>query len=241
MDWARRFVLFHCKQHPVEIGAQEVAAFLTHLAIERQVSASTQYQAKAALLYLYREVLRIDLPWVDEVVRAKASRRLPVVLTPSEVRDLLQLMSGTTGLIAQLPYGTGMRLLEAPRLRVRRLEQHPAPNRPRHLRQLLQRHLRRLRIDVDHHVADLRVGLQVLRRDVDAVLARRRSLICASTPGTLRWMCSRRCLPACSGSDTSGKFTARWSSRCRCSGPAWPRPRCRCWPAPRRSSRRCAA
>ena len=122
VDWARRYILFHGKRHPQEMGAAEVEAFLTHLAVERHVSASTQNQAKAALLYLYKEVLQIQLPWLDEVVQAKAGKRLPVVLTPSEVRDLLLHMSGTTGLVAQLLYGTGMRLLEALRLRVKDVE-----------------------------------------------------------------------------------------------------------------------
>jgi integron integrase len=121
-DWARRFILFHGKRHPAQMGAPEVAAFLTHLATERHVSASTQNQAKAALLYLYSQVLQVDLPWLDEVVQARTPRRLPVVLTPSEVRALLQHMSGSTGLIAQLLYGTGMRLLECLRLRVKDVE-----------------------------------------------------------------------------------------------------------------------
>lgn len=122
VDWARRFILFHGKRHPKDMGAAEVEAFLTYLAVERQVSASTQNQAKVALLYLYKELLQIQLPWLDEVVQAKAAKRLPVVLTPSEVRDLLLHMSGTTGLVAQLLYGTGMRLLEALRLRVKDVE-----------------------------------------------------------------------------------------------------------------------
>lgn len=122
VDWARRFILFHGKRHPQDMGAAEVEAFLTYLAVERQVSASTQNQAKAALLYLYKELLQIQLPWLDEVVQAKAAKRLPVVLTSSEVRDLLMHMSGTTGLVAQLLYGTGMRLLEALRLRVKDVE-----------------------------------------------------------------------------------------------------------------------
>ena len=122
VDWARRFILFHGKRHPQEMGAAEVGAFLSHLAVERQVSASTQNQAKAALLYLYKQVLEIDLPWLDEVVQAKRPQRLPVVLTPSEVRELLLHMEGTTGLIAQLLYGTGMRLMEALRLRVKDVE-----------------------------------------------------------------------------------------------------------------------
>lgn len=122
IDWARRYILFHGKRHPQDMGAAEVEAFLTYLAVDRQVSASTQNQAKAALLYLYKEVLQIRLPWLDDVVQAKASKRLPVVLTPSEVRELLLHMHGTTGLIAQLLYGTGMRLLEALRLRVKDVE-----------------------------------------------------------------------------------------------------------------------
>lgn len=122
LDWVRRFILFHDKRHPAEMGAAEVAAFLTHLAVDRQVSASTQNQAKSAILYLYKEVLQVQLPWLDEVVQAKAAKRLPVVLTPTEVRELLMHMQGTTGLIARLLYGTGMRLLEALRLRVKDVE-----------------------------------------------------------------------------------------------------------------------
>ncbi|MGB7422332.1 MAG: integron integrase [Comamonas sp.] len=122
LDWARRFILYHNKRHPQEMGAREVEAFLSHLAVDRQVSASTQNQAKAAILYLYRQVLAVELPWLDEVVQAKRPRRLPVVLTPAEVRLLLMHMDGTMGLIAQLLYGTGMRLMEALRLRVKDVE-----------------------------------------------------------------------------------------------------------------------
>jgi integron integrase len=119
VDWARRFILFHDKRHPAELGAPEVAAFLTHLAVDRTVAPSTQNQAKSALLFLYRVVLELQLPWLDEIVAAKDSRRLPVVLTPSEVRALLHEMTGTTSLVASLLYGTGMRLLEGLRLRVK--------------------------------------------------------------------------------------------------------------------------
>ncbi|MBZ0226696.1 MAG: integron integrase [Comamonas sp.] len=122
LDWARRFILYHNKRPPQEMGAREVEAFLSHLAVDRQVSASTQNQAKAAILYLYRQVLAVELPWLDEVVQAKRPRRLPVVLTPAEVRLLLMHMDGTMGLIAQLLYGTGMRLMEALRLRVKDVE-----------------------------------------------------------------------------------------------------------------------
>lgn len=117
IHWARRFILHHNKRHPRDMGAVEVEAFLSHLAVDRQVSASTQNQAKAALLYLYKQVLGVDLPWLDEVVQAKRPQRLPVVLTPSEVRDLMLHVEGVAGLIAQLLYGTGMRLMEGVRLR----------------------------------------------------------------------------------------------------------------------------
>ena len=118
VDWIRRFIIHHGKRHPSQLGAVEVTAFLTHLAVERNVSASTQAQAKSALLFLYRHVLELNMPWLDEVISAKERRRLPVVLTTQEVRALLLEVSGTTGLITALLYGTGMRLLEALRLRV---------------------------------------------------------------------------------------------------------------------------
>lgn len=121
-DWVKRFILFHGKRHPRDMGAAEVEQFLTYLAVERKVSASTQNQAKSALLFLYREVLGIELPWLDEVVQAKPSRRLPVVLTPREARALLNELNGTMWLFVSLLYGTGMRLLEGLRLRVKDIE-----------------------------------------------------------------------------------------------------------------------
>ncbi len=119
VQWVRRFVLFHDKRHPREMGAAEVEAFLTHLAVEGKVAAATQNQALSALLFLYREVLGINLPWLDDVVRAKRPARLPVVLTRQEVTAVLDRMSGTHGLLARLLYGTGMRLMEVIRLRVK--------------------------------------------------------------------------------------------------------------------------
>lgn len=119
LDWIRRFVLFHGKRHPLDLGGPEVGEFLSHLATERDVAPSTQSQAKSAILFLYREVLGQQLPWLDLVVAAKPQQRLPVVLTPNEVRSLLQAMEGTLGLVAGLLYGTGMRLLECLRLRVK--------------------------------------------------------------------------------------------------------------------------
>jgi integron integrase len=122
VDWARRYIRFHGRRHPKDLGPAELAAFLTHLAVERTVSPSTQAQARSALLFLYRAVLGMELPWLDEVVAAIAPRRLPVVLTPSEVRRLLGETSGTAGLVAGVLYGTGMRLLEGLRLRVKDVE-----------------------------------------------------------------------------------------------------------------------
>lgn len=122
VDWVRRFILFHDKRHPKDMGPTEVASFLSHLAVTRHVSASTQNQAKAAVLFLYRHVLGIELPWLDDVVIAKVPQRLPVVLTSREVRSLLQELNGTTALLASLLYGTGMRLMEGLRLRVKDID-----------------------------------------------------------------------------------------------------------------------
>jgi integron integrase len=101
------------------MGAVEVEAFLTHLAVDRNVSASTQNQAKSALLYLYKEVLGIELPWLDNVTQAKVPQRMPVVLTQAEVQAVLSRMDGTMWLIASLLYGSGLRIMEALRLRVK--------------------------------------------------------------------------------------------------------------------------
>jgi len=119
VQWIKRFILFHGKRHPQEMGTTEVEAFLTHLAVDGHVSASTQNQALSALLFLYKEVLAIDLPWLNNVVRAKQPQRLPVVLTRSEVREVLARMKGMHGLMANMLYGTGMRLMECVRLRVK--------------------------------------------------------------------------------------------------------------------------
>ena len=118
----RRFVLFHGKRHPAEMGAAEIADFLTHLAVEHQVAASTQNQALAALLFLYREVLHQDLGELPEATRARRTKRLPVVLSREEARRLLARIDGAPGLVARLLYGSGLRLLEALRLRVQDLD-----------------------------------------------------------------------------------------------------------------------
>lgn len=119
MDWIRRFILFHQKRHPAEMGAVEIEAFLTHLAIERNVSASTQNQALSALLFLYKEVLQVELPWLGTMERAKKPQRLPTVLMVREVNEVLGKLEGTVGLMMRLLYGMGMRLMECVRLRVR--------------------------------------------------------------------------------------------------------------------------
>ena len=116
--WARRFILANGKRHPREMGAREVEAFLTRLATHSNVAASTQNQALSALLFLYREVLGQELPWMDEIRRAKKPQRLPAVLTRDEVSAVLAAMSGVTWLMAALPYGAGLRLMECLRLRV---------------------------------------------------------------------------------------------------------------------------
>lgn len=122
VDWCKRFILFHGKRHPAEMGSPELEAFLTHLAIQRNVSAGTQNQARSAVLFMYRHVLNMQLPWLTEVVRAKASQHLPVVLTHREVKALLDELSGVHALVASLLYGTGMRLLEGLRLRIKDID-----------------------------------------------------------------------------------------------------------------------
>ena len=122
LDWIKRFILFHGKRHPGELGAREVEAFLTHLAAVRNVSASTQNQAKSAVLFLYRDVLEVELRWLDGVEQARVPHRLPVVLTREEVAHLLDKLVGTHRLIGRLLYGTGMRIMEGVRLRVKDVE-----------------------------------------------------------------------------------------------------------------------
>jgi len=119
LHWAKRFILFHGKRHPETMGASEVTAFLSYLAVERHCAASTQNQALNALLFLYRQVLEIDLPWLDEVIRAKRPERVPVVLTTAEVRAVLAHLTPPYDLVVRLLYGSGLRVGEATRLRVK--------------------------------------------------------------------------------------------------------------------------
>jgi integron integrase len=117
-DWIKRYIWFNNKRHPREMGAAEVEAFLSHLATDRGVSASTQNQALCALLFLYRKVLEVELDWVENITRAKPSEHVPIVLTRDEVATVLGRMSGRNWLMASLMYGTGMRLTECLRLRI---------------------------------------------------------------------------------------------------------------------------
>ena len=120
--WVKRFVRFHGLRHPAHLGRDEIRQFLSHLAIDRGVSASTQNQALAGLLFLYREVLGQDPGWVGDIERARRTKRLPVVLTRTEVAAVLRELDGTPQLVAHVLYGAGLRLMEAMRLRVKDLD-----------------------------------------------------------------------------------------------------------------------
>jgi integron integrase len=122
VGWIRRFILANGKRHPGAMGAAEIERFLTGLAVAGGVSASTQNQALSALLFLYKEVLGVELPWLDGIQRAKMPQRLPVVLTRAEVAALLGELTGTAWLMASLLYGSGLRLMECVRLRVKDLD-----------------------------------------------------------------------------------------------------------------------
>src|SRR5499433_1733211 len=119
VSWIKRFILFHGKRHPRDMGVQEVEQFLSHLAVAGHAAASTQSQALSALLFLYQQVLKQDIGWLDDVVRAKKPHRIPVVLTQDEVKAVLAHLSGTTWIMATLLYGAGLRLMECLRLRVK--------------------------------------------------------------------------------------------------------------------------
>ena len=116
--WFKEYILFHHKRHPAQLDNGHVTAFLSHLAVERRVAASTQNQALSAILFLYREVLGQELKWITDVIRAQKPKRLPVVLTRQEVESVLLHLSGTPWLMASLLYGSGLRLMECVRLRV---------------------------------------------------------------------------------------------------------------------------
>lgn len=123
VGWIKRYIIFYGKRHPAEMGKAELESFLTALAVDRNVSASTQAQALSALLFLYKDVLELEFPWLDEVTRAKKPVRLPTVLTAEEVKQLFRYLDDPSmDLIVRLLYGTGMRLLECLRLRMKDVE-----------------------------------------------------------------------------------------------------------------------
>ncbi len=119
IDWIKRYIFFHNKRHPRDMGATEIEQFLNHLAVEKRVAASTQNQALSALIFLYRAVLRLDLEWMKNLERAKKPSRLPVVMTENEVGRVLAHLDGRNWLMASLLYGAGLRLMECVRLRVK--------------------------------------------------------------------------------------------------------------------------
>lgn len=119
VDWIKRYIWHHDKRHPKDMSAAEAEDFLTHLGVARNVSANTQNQAKSALLFLYKEALEIELLWLDNVTQTKVLQCMPVVLTQAEVQAVLSRLDGTMWLIASLLYGSGLRIMEALRLRVK--------------------------------------------------------------------------------------------------------------------------
>jgi integron integrase len=120
--WIKRYIVFHGKRHPADMGAEQVEAFLTHLAVTGKVAAATQNQAKAALLFLYRVALGVELPWLDAVQQARSPSRLPVVLSREEVQAVLAQLRRVHALIGALLYGTGLRIMEGVRLRIKDVE-----------------------------------------------------------------------------------------------------------------------
>jgi integron integrase len=169
VDWIKRFILFHGKRHPKEMGEREITAFLTHLAVNRNVAASTQNQALSALLFLYQIVLEQKLDWLDDLERVKRPPKVPVVLTPKEVRAILGQLTGDCRLMAELLYGSGLRLMECLRLRVKDIDfgynqitvrdgkgyRDRITLLPQRLRKPLRLHLERVK---ELHQQDLAVG-----------------------------------------------------------------------------------
>lgn len=169
VGWIKRYIFFHQKRHPREMSAPEVQAFLSDLAVTQNVSASTQNQALNALVFLYAEVLHVELDWMHNLVRTRRSRRVPLVLSRPEIQRVLAAMTGTTQLMGKLLYGTGLRLMECLRLRVKDLDfargliivrdgkgqKDRVTMLPEVLRQALQDHLARVKL---LHASDLKNG-----------------------------------------------------------------------------------
>ncbi|MCH8875733.1 MAG: integron integrase [Chloroflexi bacterium] len=168
VSWVRRFILFHDKRHPRQMGSAEVERFLSHLAVDRNVAASTQNQALSALLFLYREVLKKELEYPIDSIRAKRPKRLPTVMTKQEVRNVIGRMTGKNQVMAKLLYGSGLRLMECVRLRVQDLDfgqrqiivregkggKDRATVLPDSLIDPLKRHLRHVKLVHEDDIAD---------------------------------------------------------------------------------------
>jgi integron integrase len=177
LQWIRRYVEFHDFANPKDLESADIERFLTMLAVDRKVAASTQNQALAAILFLYKEVLGIELPRLSNIIRAKASRHLPVVLTASEVQRVLAAMKGTPRVIACLLYGSGLRVSEGLRLRVKDVDfgyrqivvRDGKGNKdrisllPESLSPILKRHLDRVRTLFDSDRANQRPGVMLPR------------------------------------------------------------------------------
>jgi integron integrase len=174
VDWIKRFIIYHDKRHPAEMAEEEVAQFLTHLARDRGVASSTQNQALSALLFLYKDVLKHEIGWLEQVERAKKPARLPVVLTRSEIKRVFTHLHGVPKLMAGLLYGSGLRLMECVRLRVKDVDFELAQITvrdaeggkdrvtvlPLNLAEPLQRHLIRIKAQ---HEQDLEDGFGSVR------------------------------------------------------------------------------
>ncbi len=229
VHWIRRYIFFHGVRHPAAMGKQEINTFLSHLAVGERVSASTQTQALSALVFLYRHVLERDVGLLEGVVRARRPARTPVVLTRAEVRQLLSHLDGVVLLVCQLLFGSGLRLLECLRMRVRDIDferneitvrdgkgqKHRVTLLPASCRQPVLDHLSRVG---QLHEADLRRGLG--RAPLPDALARKYPSARAPTGSRRGSTCSRRLRttpivgPAC----TTGIISTRPSSR-----RPWPR------------------
>jgi len=122
VQWVRRFIFFHGKRHPGEMGAPEITAFLTHLAVKEKISASTQNQALNAIAFLYRQVLKREMGELDEIVRAKRPDRLPVFFSSTEAKAVLGHLDGVDKIMGSLLYGSGLRLMECLRLRIKDID-----------------------------------------------------------------------------------------------------------------------
>ncbi|HEY2710935.1 MAG TPA: integron integrase [Chthoniobacterales bacterium] len=169
IDWIRRYICFHAKRHPNEMGEEEIARFLTHLAVEKHVAASTQNQALSALLFLYQQVLERKLDFIDKIERVKRPAKVPVVLTRAEARAVLDHLQGHNRLMAELLYGAGLRLMECVRLRIKDIDfgyghiivrdgkgmRERITVLPERLRSPLRTHLQQVRL---LHERDLRTG-----------------------------------------------------------------------------------